>query len=113
MRLLLYLQVHYQLPASADLYVHRSGRTARAASDGVAVALVTPSESRRWDALQTALDRPAVPEFPVVSSPHLLDCTTCGLVSCSETHEVIRIVECQQGIENILFGNICISEYKP
>ena len=63
--------MHYQVPASADLYVHRSGRTARAAQDGVAVTLVTPTESRRWDALQTALQRPAaaVPEFPVVRPP--------------------------------------------
>jgi hypothetical protein len=120
-------QVHYQVPASADLYVHRSGRTARAAADGIAVcvpcpvtvlklhcrhaacnelpclctlghrmpgrpqplkpfcscksrgikipacfapppqvALVTPGDSKRFDALQTALSRPAPPEFPVV-----------------------------------------------
>ncbi len=60
-------QVHYQLPASADLYVHRSGRTARAAEDGIAVAMVTPADSRRYDALLKALGRPAPPEFPVVS----------------------------------------------
>jgi hypothetical protein len=30
--------VHYQLPASADTYIHRSGRTARTGSnDGVAL----------------------------------------------------------------------------
>ncbi|KAI8921608.1 P-loop containing nucleoside triphosphate hydrolase protein [Entophlyctis helioformis] len=36
--------VHYQLPRSADVYVHRSGRTARAMTEGVSVALVCPEE---------------------------------------------------------------------
>lgn len=68
------MQVHYDIPASADLYVHRSGRTARAAQDGVAVALITPDDSRTWDRLQATLDRPSgtVPEFPVVSTIHAL-----------------------------------------
>lgn len=43
--------VHYQIPASADVYVHRSGRTARAAEEGLAVALVTPREAPRFTAL--------------------------------------------------------------
>ena len=43
--------VHYQLPASADMYVHRCGRTARAGKSGTAVALVTPNESARFAAL--------------------------------------------------------------
>ncbi len=34
--------VHYQLPASVDVYVHRSGRTARADAEGISIALVTP-----------------------------------------------------------------------
>ncbi len=43
--------MHYQIPASADVYVHRCGRTARAAEDGLAVALVTPREAPRFTAL--------------------------------------------------------------
>ena len=35
--------VHYQLPRSAEVYVHRSGRTARAGAGGLSVALVEPS----------------------------------------------------------------------
>jgi superfamily II DNA/RNA helicase len=34
--------VHFDLPADAKDYVHRSGRTARAGADGVVVTLVTP-----------------------------------------------------------------------
>lgn len=37
--------VHYQLPASVDVYVHRSGRTARAEAEGISIALVTPKAS--------------------------------------------------------------------
>ncbi len=43
--------VHYQISASADVYVHRCGRTARAEQDGLAVALVTPREAPRFTAL--------------------------------------------------------------
>lgn len=57
--------VHYQLPASADVYVHRSGRTARAAQEGIAIALVTPQEAGRYQGLQKALARPLPEEFPV------------------------------------------------
>ena len=36
--------VHYQLPRTADTYVHRSGRTGRAGKDGLALQLVSPEE---------------------------------------------------------------------
>lgn len=51
------LVAHYQLPASLDAYVHRSGRTARGAegAEGLAVALVTPADLPRWRALRRAL----------------------------------------------------------
>ncbi|CAL8469133.1 g8674 [Coccomyxa elongata] len=62
--------VHYQIPASADVYVHRCGRTARAAEDGLAVALVTPREAPRFTALLRALERGSPPQFPL--DPSLL-----------------------------------------
>lgn len=37
--------VHYHLPRTADLYVHRSGRTARAGSEGVSVLLCAANEA--------------------------------------------------------------------
>lgn len=37
--------VHYHLPRTADTYVHRSGRTARAGSEGVSIALCSPQEA--------------------------------------------------------------------
>ena len=57
--------IHYQLPASADVYVHRSGRTARGAQDGITIALVTPKEAGRYQGLQKAMDRPVPSDFPV------------------------------------------------
>ena len=58
--------IHYQLPASVDVYVHRSGRTARAEAEGIAIALVTPKENARFLALLKAMKRGEPPEFPLV-----------------------------------------------
>jgi ATP-dependent RNA helicase DDX24/MAK5 len=60
--------VHYQLPASLDVYVHRSGRTARADKDGIAIALVTPKEDARYRALLRTLGREEPPLFPLDAS---------------------------------------------
>jgi ATP-dependent RNA helicase DDX24/MAK5 len=38
------LVVHYHLPRAADMYVHRSGRTARAMTTGTSILLVSPEE---------------------------------------------------------------------
>ncbi|KAF7132841.1 hypothetical protein RHSIM_Rhsim09G0043500 [Rhododendron simsii] len=43
--------VHYQLPHSAEVYVHRSGRTARASSDGCSIALISPNDTSKFAAL--------------------------------------------------------------
>lgn len=37
--------VHYHLPRSADLYIHRSGRTGRAGKEGVSIMLCSPKEA--------------------------------------------------------------------
>ncbi|KAL6771203.1 hypothetical protein ACKKBF_B34340 [Auxenochlorella protothecoides x Auxenochlorella symbiontica] len=57
--------VHYQLPASLDTYVHRSGRTGRASAEGLSLALVTPKEQARFLALYRGLGREVPPEFPI------------------------------------------------
>ncbi len=51
--------VHFDPPADAKDYVHRSGRTARAGATGVVVSLVTPDKAARGQAnLQRDLDVP-------------------------------------------------------
>ncbi|KAH3679614.1 hypothetical protein WICMUC_000846 [Wickerhamomyces mucosus] len=37
--------VHYHLPRSADVYIHRSGRTARSGHEGVSVMICSPQEA--------------------------------------------------------------------
>lgn len=37
--------IHYHLPRSADMYIHRSGRTARGENEGVAVMICSPQEA--------------------------------------------------------------------
>lgn len=49
--------VHFQLPRSADTYVHRSGRTARAGKSGLSVAMIEPGEKRLWGDLCRSLSR--------------------------------------------------------
>lgn len=58
--------IHYQIPATADTYVHRSGRTARVEEDGISIAFVTPKEHGRFRALLHSIGhKDEVPEFPV------------------------------------------------
>jgi ATP-dependent RNA helicase DDX24/MAK5 len=58
--------IHYQIPATADTYVHRSGRTARAEEDGISIAFVTPKEHGRFRALLHSIGtKDGVPEFPI------------------------------------------------
>ncbi|WFD42539.1 RNA helicase [Malassezia psittaci] len=49
--------VHFQVPRTADAYVHRSGRTARAGQHGISVALVEPNEQRVLNGIWKALKR--------------------------------------------------------
>ena len=39
------LVIHYHLPRTADMYIHRSGRTARASASGSSILLCSPEES--------------------------------------------------------------------
>jgi superfamily II DNA/RNA helicase len=50
--------VHFDLPASAKDYLHRSGRTGRAGSDGVVISFVTPEDRAPVKALQRAIGQP-------------------------------------------------------
>ena len=49
--------VHYQIPRSADVYVHRNGRTARAMRSGFSLLMVAPDERRIVRALLSSLRR--------------------------------------------------------
>lgn len=57
--------IQYQLPPTADTYIHRAGRTARAERDGLNVAFVVPAEAPRYRGLHVALGREPAPPFPI------------------------------------------------
>lgn len=57
--------VHFNLPRSADAYVHRSGRTARAQNPGFALQLVSPEDRGVQRGLLKALGRDALPDMEV------------------------------------------------
>jgi len=60
------LVIHYQIPRSADTYIHRSGRTGRADQLGAAVSLVTPKERAQYYALLKSLNRDGpLDAFPI------------------------------------------------
>jgi ATP-dependent RNA helicase RhlE len=47
--------VNYEVPSNRETYVHRVGRTGRAAATGTAVTLVSPEEQRALQALQRSV----------------------------------------------------------
>ncbi|KAF0292316.1 ATP-dependent RNA helicase DDX24 [Amphibalanus amphitrite] len=49
--------IHYQVPRTTDAYVHRSGRTARALSEGLSVMFVEPGEVGAYRKLLRQLNR--------------------------------------------------------
>lgn len=49
--------LHYQTPKTTENYVHRSGRTARANNEGLAVLLMEPSEVKYYTKLYQDLGR--------------------------------------------------------
>lgn len=49
--------IHYQIPRSADSYIHRNGRTARASRKGFSMLMCAPDERRIVRALLGNLGR--------------------------------------------------------
>ncbi|KAL0690850.1 hypothetical protein Bca4012_090529 [Brassica carinata] len=60
--------IHYQLPHSAEVYVHRSGRTARAFADGCSIALIAPNDTSKFYTLCKSFSKESVKIFPLDSS---------------------------------------------
>lgn len=60
--------IHYQLPHAAEVYVHRSGRTARAAADGCSIALIAPNETSKFASLCKSFSKVSFQRFPMENS---------------------------------------------
>ncbi|CAL4071272.1 unnamed protein product, partial [Meganyctiphanes norvegica] len=57
--------IHYQVPRTAETYIHRSGRTARATQEGLSILMVDSSEMSKYRQLCTTLNRATdLPPFP-------------------------------------------------
>ncbi|KAH0620399.1 hypothetical protein JD844_020807 [Phrynosoma platyrhinos] len=58
--------IHYQVPRTSEIYVHRSGRTARAANEGLSLLLIGPNDminfKRIYKTLEKNEDLPLFPE---------------------------------------------------
>ncbi|KAH9637950.1 hypothetical protein HF086_016376 [Spodoptera exigua] len=60
--------IHYQVPRTAENYVHRSGRTARASREGLTILMMDPSEAYLYTKMCRTLNKTSeVPTFPVDS----------------------------------------------
>lgn len=57
--------VHYQLPHSAEVYVHRSGRTARAQDDGCSISLISPNDRSKFASLCKSFSKEFFWQFPI------------------------------------------------
>ncbi|KAI4303943.1 hypothetical protein MLD38_039520 [Melastoma candidum] len=60
--------IHYQLPHSAEVYVHRSGRTARASAEGCSIALISPNEASKFASLCRSFSKDSFQRFPIEDS---------------------------------------------
>ncbi|KAI0266534.1 DEAD-domain-containing protein [Gloeopeniophorella convolvens] len=62
--------VHYQIPRTADTYIHRNGRTARAQRSGFSMLMCAPDERRVVRALMGSLNRPEVTDIAEMNVEH-------------------------------------------
>ncbi|XP_029453725.1 ATP-dependent RNA helicase DDX24 [Rhinatrema bivittatum] len=58
--------IHYQVPRTSETYVHRSGRTARATSEGLSLLLIGPDDVMNFKKISRTLGKnEELPVFPV------------------------------------------------
>lgn len=63
--------INFDIPAEAEEYVHRIGRTARAGKEGTAISFVAPKEEERFAAIERLTGKPvealSLPEGLIIS----------------------------------------------
>ncbi|CAG0918502.1 unnamed protein product [Notodromas monacha] len=63
------LIVHYDVPKTAEMYIHRSGRTARAFANGGSILLILPEEVEKYRKLCRSLGKESdLKDYPVDGS---------------------------------------------
>jgi len=83
--------VHYQLPRSSEVYIHRSGRTARAGKDGVSLALISEQyeDQNAYKKLCHFLNRPEGLESLKVNVLEL-EKTRNRVTEARKTYDVVK-----------------------
>lgn len=90
------LVVHYHVPRSADDYVHRSGRTARAANSGVSVLLCGPKE--------------AVPTQRLIAKVHAAAAAAASSKSSRLAHAGVETIDIDRRLVSCLRPRVTLSK---
>ncbi|KAA0186001.1 DEAD-box ATP-dependent RNA helicase 13 [Fasciolopsis buskii] len=87
--------IHFDVPHTAELYIHRRGRTARAYRTGTSVLLICPDEIPLWKrlALNLKLVDPDLPDFPT-------EPTQFQLTACEKLVEMARKLDLTEHTES-------------
>eukprot|EP00392_Amoebophrya_sp_AT5.2_P012862 g12969.t1 len=83
--------LHFQVPRSSELFVHRTGRTARAGKAGTAVMLNSPGDHAKYDVIlqDVGLTAKKIDSLPVPTAKHLQALRTM-MENCSELEKVLH-----------------------
>ncbi|CAH8592978.1 unnamed protein product [Heterobilharzia americana] len=83
--------VHFDVPHTAELYIHRSGRTARANRHGTSLLFISPKEIVHWRRIAISLKR---------SNPELEDFivqpTNINLTICEQIVQLAKQIDIQE-----------------
>jgi ATP-independent RNA helicase DbpA len=113
------LVVNYELPAEAETYIHRMGRTGRAGHEGLAASLVLPSEEYRFKRimklLKVDIDIENLPDKTKESEFKLYPPNTTLFINSGRKHkisagDVVGALTATKEIEGDSLGKINILE---
>lgn len=71
--------INFDMPHSAEGYVHRIGRTGRGYSTGASVSLVSPEEKEIFEEIKSTLGEEASGDGNFVAPFSLVDSKCCGV----------------------------------
>uniref|UniRef100_A0A8C5E1R1 ATP-dependent RNA helicase n=1 Tax=Gouania willdenowi TaxID=441366 RepID=A0A8C5E1R1_GOUWI len=93
--------IHYQVPRTSEMYVHRSGRTARATKEGLSLLLICPDDMMNFKNIYKTLGKDEeLPEFPVETK--CLD-AIMERVNLARSIEKIEYFNCREKQHNSWF----------
>ncbi|PAV79517.1 hypothetical protein WR25_08319 [Diploscapter pachys] len=80
--------IHYNVPVKAEMYIHRSGRTARASASGKSILLIDPKSADLYRKLCRMLNRAEDLRLFQIDFPELMDTLRERVETCSELERV-------------------------